>query len=175
MTARIFVTTYGLYNNGFQFANDKTGYWIDCSDYDAEKVFDSMLEQEQLLIDEDQTDVEIMFTDYECFPESLYSESGIDFDLIATWEGLEDEQQTIVEALVDHGLCSDLTEALTKLEDCYIFEGTRGDYAQETTEGCSDIPDYLQNYIDWDAMGRDMEIDGNMTELSHKEILITNW
>ena len=166
--AKVFVTTYGLYNEGKQFLNDKTGFWIDCSDFDYEEIVDNFKQQGDF-------DPEIMFTDYEGFPECLYSECGINFDLVATWEGLDDNQQTIVEALVDHGICSDFKEALEKYDDCYIFDGTRGDYAHQVTTECSEIPDFLQNYIDWDAMGRDMEIDGNMTELKHDEILITNF
>jgi hypothetical protein len=167
-TAQIFVTTYGLYNAGFQFANAKTGYWVDCSDYDAEAVFAAMLEQEQQLIDEDQTDVEIMFTDYEGFPSDLYSESGIDFDLIEQYEALTDNQQELLEAINDH-VISDFKEALEKIENFHLFDGTRADYAQEKTEECHDIPDYLSGYIDYDSMGRDME---EIIELSHNQQLI---
>jgi len=36
------------------------------------------------------------------------------------------------------------------------------DYAQELTEDTTEIPDSLRNYIDYEAMGRDMEMSGDI-------------
>jgi antirestriction protein len=36
------------------------------------------------------------------------------------------------------------------------------DYAQELTEGCGEVPDHLAPYIDYQAMGRDWELSGDL-------------
>ena len=113
-----------------------------------------------------------MFTDYECFPECLYSECGINFDLIATWEGLDDNEQTIVEALVDHGICSDFKEALDKLDEYHIYDGSVTDYAYDMIDDCYDLPEFAKTYFDYEKFGRDLEMDGSIIELSHNVLLI---
>ena len=71
------------------------------------------------------------------------------------------------------GIYDDLDIIQDKLEDVQIFHGSRGDYAQELTECCYDVPDYLFFYINYDAMGRDMEINGEISEVEH-DVYVTN-
>jgi hypothetical protein len=169
--SKVFVTTYALYNNGYQFANNKTGFWIDCADYDETVIFDILLEQEQKLIDENECDVEIMFTDFEGFPEDLYCESGIDFDLIASYELLDENDQEKLQAILDH-VESDFETALNNIEDYYLFDGSLSDYAEEIINDCYDLPEFCLGYFDFDKFGRDLSFDGNITELSHNSLLI---
>jgi hypothetical protein len=49
-----------------------------------------------------------------------------------------------------------------------------GDYAYDISEQCDNIPDHLKNYINWDAMGRDMSYDGNIIEIGRNKLLIAN-
>jgi hypothetical protein len=49
----------------------------------------------------------------------------------------------------------DLDIIQDKLEDVQVFHGSHGDYAEELTECCDEVPEYWFNY---DAMGRDWEI-----------------
>jgi len=65
------------------------------------------------------------------------------------------------------GLYDDLETIQDKIEDVEIFHGSRADYAQEITESCYDVPDYLIYYVNYDAMGRDMEINGEIIEVEH--------
>ncbi len=39
--------------------------------------------------------------------------------------------------------------------------GSLADYVEELTEQTSQIPEHLQYYIDYDRMGRDMELSGD--------------
>ncbi|RKZ88767.1 MAG: hypothetical protein DRQ39_01900, partial [Gammaproteobacteria bacterium] len=71
------------------------------------------------------------------------------------------------------GIYDDLGIIQNKLEEVQIFHGSRGDYAQELTECCYDVPEYLFYYINYDAMGRDMEINGEISEIEH-DIYVTN-
>lgn len=167
---QIFVTTYSLYNAGAQFKNGFTGFWITVENYEDNS---GLINDSFNIQDPDQEDDhEYMITDYENFPEDLYSESGIDCEKIATWYALDDQDKEKVEAYTDL-VSNDLSEAIDKLEEMYIFDGDRGDYAQEMTESCDNVPDWLVGYVDWDSMGRDMACDGTMHEISHDKYLIT--
>jgi len=54
-------------------------------------------------------------------------------------------------------------------ENACIFEGSRSDYAYELIEDCYDTRSMgtLANYIDYDAFGRDLELEGNIQEISY--------
>ena len=161
---RVFVTTYGLYNEGKQFFNDKTGFWIDCAEYDESEIIENFEQQGD-------QDPEIMFTDYENFPEDLYCESGIDFDLIAQYEALDENEKELLTIVMDHVL-PDFNEALENLDKFYLFDGKKSDYAAEHIHDCYEVPEYLQNYIDYDQYARDLEIDGHIIEISYNQTLV---
>lgn len=71
------------------------------------------------------------------------------------------------------GLYDDLETIQDKIEDVEVFHGSRADYAQEITESCYDVPDYLIYYVNYDAMGRDMEINGEIIEVEH-DVYVTS-
>lgn len=67
----------------------------------------------------------------------------------------------------------DLEEAKTALNDHYAGEFTTlAHYAQELTEDRGDIPSHLEQYIDYEAMARDMEFSGDVftIETAHDEV-----
>ena len=158
MTAKVFVTTYSLYNQGRQFQSDQTGFWLNCADYDLDELTDNF----NLVDPVCNNDHEFMFPGFAGFPECLYSESGVDFE-------------TIVEVLLNNGFVSDISEAIEKCEECYIFEGDLADYAQEITESCYDIPEYLVNYINYEKMGHEMLYDGNIIDINNNQLLIMHF
>ncbi len=45
--------------------------------------------------------------------------------------------------------------------------GELAQYYVEETGMLGEVPNNLQNYIDYDALGRDMEIEGNFLETLH--------
>lgn len=69
-TAKLFVTDYASYNDGKQFEH---GHWVDLTDFDDADGFNEYLKEhfEKAGIN----DPEPMFTDFEGFPSSYYSES----------------------------------------------------------------------------------------------------
>lgn len=78
-----------------------------------------------------------------------------------------DPDHVALDFLVNH-LNYDLDDIESKLDDVCIFTGSRSDYAEELTAECGrEVPDWLSYYIDYDAMGRDMEINGEIVEISH--------
>lgn len=82
------------------------------------------------------------------------------------------EQYGYLGALVLANCNDDIDQATTDLEDNYHGEyESMADYAQQLTEDCSEIPSYLQGYIDWERMGRDMELCEYYTiEINHREV-----
>ena len=162
--AKVFVTTYALYNEGLQFKNDKTGFWIDT----ANVCIDSLIENFKQQGDHDP---ELMYTDFEGFPESLYSECGIDFDIVNQYDILGDEEKMIVEYLVDH-IGYSIEQALEKHEDVNVYEGSMVDYAYDLVQDCYNLPDIAQRYFDYEAFARDLELEGDIAE--YEGVVLTN-
>lgn len=75
--------------------------------------------------------------------------------------------------LINH--FSDLDEAREAVEeDYYGCYSSLADYAQEFTEQTSEIPQHLEIYIDYERMGRDWEMSGDIftIETAHDEVHI---
>jgi len=59
--------------------------------------------------------------------------------------------------------CDDLEEARRAAENNYAgCYPSLAHYAEELTEQTSEVPEHLSRYIDYDAMGRDMELGGDV-------------
>jgi antirestriction protein len=74
---------------------------------------------------------------------------------------------------LDH-YCGDIEDATRALENYMGCYKSLGDYAEEMTEGMGDVPQHLQFYIDYERMGRDMEMSGDIftIETSYDEVHI---
>lgn len=72
-----------------------------------------------------------------------------------------------------HQFDGDLEEARKAAEEnyCGCF-GSLADYAEETITDTSNIPDHLVHYIDYERMGRDMELGGDVytIETGYQEV-----
>lgn len=143
--AKIYVNTYLKYRNG-----RAGGEWLDAEDYIDYDGF--RVACKELHVDEE--DPEIMFSDYEDFPDDFYSESEID-PRLWNWLELDDNDREIVEAWLSDNCLNDenLQDIIDRFSGSY---DSWSDYARETMEGCYQIPPYLEGYIDYNKMGRDM-------------------
>jgi hypothetical protein len=116
-TPRIFLTDYASYNNGTQF---EFGHWLDLADFsDADELIqyiNNHFAEADKKSPLDSPREEIMITDFEGFPESLYSEamSKKDFEkiyLLIDWmndnglDSLENEGDNLLSAWNDY--CSE--------------------------------------------------------------------
>jgi antirestriction protein len=65
---------------------------------------------------------------------------------------------------------NDIADAAHALENCYQGEfASEEDFAQSLFEDCYPIPDYLNNYIDYQKVARDLFINDYMSfEVDHK-------
>lgn len=87
-----------------------------------------------------------------------------------TFADLSGDAYLIATHLAEYGY--DIERIPNKLEDFHIHHGTASDYAAESLEETADIPDYLAPYIDYDAVARDMIINGEIEEIDHQTIII---
>lgn len=157
---KLYCGTYGKYNNG-----SIKGKWMDLSEYDtAEEFFEACAE-----LHKDEHDPEFMFQDFECFPESLYSESmsAKDVQTIIDYAKLDDDQKELAEAFYE-ATGYDLDDyTIEQIEDAHVFTTDNSSFASTETQlgwhykdsGLIDIPENIEHYFDFEAFGRDCMMD----------------
>lgn len=111
---------------------------------------------------------------------AIHDHSGFEGAPISEWESLEnihkmayfvEEYKGLAAGLIHH--FGDIDEAIKKVEEGYHgrYESL-ADYAEQFTEDTTTIPQHLQYYIDYDRMGRDWEMSGDIytIETAHNEV-----
>lgn len=159
---RIYVACLASYNSGILY-----GKWID-----ATQCVDGINEDVQAMLEGSPIEdaEEWVIHDFEGFGSHRVSE----------YEGFQSVSD-VAEFIEEHGelgsevlaYFSDLDDARKALEEGYAGEyKTLADFAEEITEGTTDIPDNLSYYIDYERMGRDMEMSGDIftIETAHEEV-----
>lgn len=145
---RIYVACLAAYNNGVLH-----GSWIDAEQDEGaiqEEVAAMLAASPIPGVDE------WAIHDYEGFEGAPVSEYD-GFDRVADLAAFIAEHGTLGGKLVEY-FGGDLNEARSAIEDRYFGEYERvADFAQESTENAHEIPETLQPYIDYEAMGRDWE------------------
>ncbi|MBR9826680.1 MAG: antirestriction protein ArdA [Alphaproteobacteria bacterium] len=146
---RIYVACLAAYNNGVLH-----GRWIDAA-RDARDIHSDI--QAMLKASPVPCAEEWAIHDYEGF-------NGVS---ISEYEGVEDVSK-LAAFLTDTGglgaallaYCSDLETAQTAMENFYAGEySSVADFAESLTEEANEVPESLRHYIDYERMGRDMELD----------------
>lgn len=175
---RIYIANLGKYNEG-----ELVGAWIDLPAYEKDL--------EQLYIDikvahrnesgkfvpyYEENDViyeEVAIHDYECNLDGIKISEYSDIDklneIAEILEEFDADETDIIEAIIDNG--EDIQTAIEKVKDNeYIFYSgcsTMGEVAERYCNDCGildSIPDDLRYYFDFEAYGRDMEIEGNFVQ-----------
>lgn len=150
--ARVYVGTYGKYNNGSIY-----GKWLDLADYDNKREFlDACYE-----LHSDEHSPELMFQDYEGIPEGLIGESFIDERFFELREELEEGEEEAFSAYCEYYRIDGLKsfELLNKFRDTYMGEfNSEEDFAyglyEDTIAG--DLPEFCQIYFDHERFARDI-------------------
>ena len=154
---RIYVACLAAYNNGYLH-----GAWIDAAQepwsiYDDVK---TMLTASPIAGAE-----EWAIHDYEGFGD-VRIEENTGFERVSALASFIAQHGEIGAALLDY-YCGDLEEAQEAITDRYMGEhASLADYVQEVTEESTTIPQALHYYIDWQAMARDAEMNGEMFTVS---------
>ena len=149
-TARIYVGTYGKYNNG-----NLNGEWVDLDNFSTKDDFLEYCAE----IHADEPDAEFMFQDYEGFPSSLYSESGIDDELF-DYLAMDDDERELLEAY-NNCFGEGYGDLRTAQDASYGKHDSEQDFAENILDECGDlasIPENLRYYFDYEKYANDLFI-----------------
>lgn len=155
VTPQIYVACLAAYNAGYLH-----GRWIDATQglEGIQAEIQEILESSPIPGAE-----EWAIHDHEGFGRSVVGEyTGIP-EVAAMAEFIE-ENPEICPLLLEH-YSGDLDQAREALENYLGCYESLTDYARELTEECTQIPDNLAFYIDYEAMARDMELNGDVMSL----------
>lgn len=110
----------------------------------------------------------------------LFNALGVNQANLGEWFELLDEldddedRYLIACSLAEDGYA--MADLAPKWDDYFIYHGTAEDYAREMVEECSrewlQMAGNLANYVDYERLGRDMVLEGSITELEHNILLI---
>jgi len=152
---RIYVACLASYNAGILH-----GEWIDL-DQDIDDIWKEI--RNMLASSPEECAEEWAIHDYEGFGSLRISE----------YEGIEAVHQ-YAEFILEHEetgqallaeYCGDLDEAKRVMENFIGCYSSLADYAQELTEETTQIPENLSFYIDYEAMARDMRLNGDIVSI----------
>ncbi len=165
---RIYVGTYGQYNNGSLF-----GKWFELSDYENLKEF----LQDCHEFHRNEFDPELMFQDWENIPEFLISECSLHKEAFAYFEAFSEMDDETADAFGIY--CNqisfwpsngyELEDQLESFWESYrgFFGGSMTDatleYAYQYVEETgllSGVPSTLGKYFDFEAFARDLFMEG---------------
>lgn len=157
----LYVGTYAKYNNG-----SIAGKWLYLDEYaDADEFLSACKE-----LHKDEDDPELMFQDYENFPESFYAESmgTAGLEKLIEWSHLDADDRELMAEYAD-ATGSNLDDVtLEQAQDAYqmtLESGNTEDQQREYGEHVideglmGDIPENLASYLDYEAIGRDCLMD----------------
>lgn len=150
---RIYVACLAAYNNGYLH-----GAWID-ADQGADVIRDEIAAM--LALSPTKGAEEYAIHDYEGFEGVTISEyAGI--DTVARMGAFIAEHGALGAGLLEQ-FVGDIDQAETALQDCYHGQfSSLADYMEELTTESVTIPEALRYYIDWAAMARDAEMNGEL-------------
>lgn len=149
------VTTHHRYNCG-----NSAGEWLDLSDYsDANEFADAC----RALFEDTEADPELLIVDWENVPKALIdSEGGTvhpvfwEYYLPRIKRGYPKE---VIDAYFD-AYCLQDSDHLRHFEAHYLGKyDSAVDFASELFHACYEIPDFLEYYIDWELVARDLAYD----------------
>lgn len=150
---RIYVACLAAYNNGRLH-----GRWIDATLGEAH-IWEEV--SAMLAASPEPQAEEWAIHNYEGFegvPLSEYSDCGT----VVALADFINERGALGGKLLEH-FGGDLSDASAAFEEYSGEYKSLADYAQDLTEQTGpEIPKQLEYYIDWDAMGRDMEMSGDI-------------
>ena len=170
---KIYITDLAAYNNGFLI-----GKWITLPTEDKEikEEIKQILQEGSKACGENQIHEEFFISDYEW-------DLGIKIMEIDEWENiyelnsslellidLDEYKLKAISFLFDEGITLDLEDAIIRAEDVIVHEDqTMEDVAFSLIHDCynlDDIPSVITNHIDYEAIGNDLELDGNYTVIN---------
>jgi antirestriction protein len=167
-TPKIYVGTYGMYNNGSLF-----GEWMDLTDYsDREEFYKACYE-----LHRNEFLPELMFQDWEYIPKFLISESWLHENTYKYFQAASemDEQTPKAFELYCENIASwpdcgkDFDQLLEDFNESYqgyyggVMKDAKTEFTYQFVEDTgllSGVPQILERYFDYEAYGRDLFLEG---------------
>lgn len=147
------------------YSAEYTGFY-----FDSIETFESGMEK---LNQKGCEEVEIQFIDGDDHHPSLFKAANINQSNIDKWfEELEDMAKDDAKKLCFLLDFLSLDDALLRYDEVYLYYGTAKNYAEDYIEDTEEIPENLRYYIDYEAIARDMEINGEIIEIERGLIVI---
>jgi antirestriction protein len=134
------------------------GVWIDLEGKDADEVREEI--DEMLAASTEPCAEDWIVMDYDDAPGELGETSDLDM-LVAVQQAIEEHGETPVKAALANYYHTE--EALDALANGFMVWADRDEAVESYLEGYM-IPDQLRFYIDYDAIWRDLQIEGNFVE-----------
>ena len=149
------------------YSLDHTGFY-----FDSIETFEQGMDR---LNNQGCEEVEIQFIDGDDHQVKLASAADISQATVHFWfEKLDDLDEAATQQicfLLDLGYL--LSDSLDRFEDVYLCECSASDYAYDLINETTEVPEHLRYYINYDAIARDMKINGEIVEIEH-ELIVTN-
>jgi len=164
---KVYITDLEAYNNGHL-----VGAWYELpmnEDLLAESI-ENELQKGKSVCGSEHHHEEYFITDFECdYMKIGEYDSLTNLNEIAQkMEDLEEDERTAVKLILDNGVAKNLDAAIEQVENLICTGETKmEDVAHsyiENTGALQNMPESLQFYFDYEALGRDMEINGTYFE-----------
>ena len=162
---QIYITDLAAYNSGAL-----VGKWVSlpCEEVELTTTINEILAIGAIAVDGEQHE-EYFITDYEwddvsLFPVEEYEDIYKLNTNLQLLDGATTNQLKAMKFLLDNGIAKDLEDANYRADDVVIYELTNMesvayDLLQELYN-VDDLPSIIANNIDYEAIGRDLELEG---------------
>ena len=161
---RVYITDLEAYNNGHL-----VGSWYDLpmnEDLLAEAI-ENELQRGKEICESKHNHEEYFITDYECDYIKIGEYDSLTKlnEIAEKIEKLEEQEQAAIKLMLENGLATDINNAIENIDNFICtgeskMEDIAYNYLEETG-ALQNLPENLQNYFDYEAFGRDMEIEGS--------------
>jgi antirestriction protein len=156
---RIYVGTYGHYNNG-----SLKGQWFDLTDFTCKEDFEAACQAFH-----GPGEHEFMYQDHEGIPDRFIGESYLDEEVWEKWVDLDDDDKELLEVYLEHiDSDGDLDKAKESFSGKFDDES---DWAQQYWDDSgmlSEVPAHARNYIDFAQYAKDCQLGGDMSFIDHE-------
>lgn len=161
----VYITDLEAYNNGHL-----VGQWYEFpmnEDLLAESI-ENVLQKGRDICGDSHFHEEYFITDYKCSYMSIDEYHNLDKlnEIAEAMEDIDEDGVKAINFLIENNFVKDIFESIETYEESVrIYEdNTMEDIAYNLIEECyslDDIPDIIANNIDYEKIGRDLEIEGS--------------
>lgn len=168
----VFITDLQAYNEG-----NLVGRWftLPVSEEKLSQVISDVLrEGEEACATENHEEyfiTDFEWGDHELFEVGEYSNLSQINERLRQLEDKTDHELKAIAFLLSESLATDIDDAISKIDDVRIYENqTMEDIAYDLIQDCYNIHELspiIANHIDYEGIGRDLEMDGNYFEVGN--------